>query len=510
MRLRGKSGAAGPGEEHEGIILAFHKRLLTDFMSIGPVQRQALLSFGSLIAVTGLGYVATFYFAHYLGPAALGAYFLFLAYYGIFDLIGDGGFGGAAVKRISEGRDQREYFTAFVILRGCLLCLSVLVFIIVSPYLAGIHENGLLPLLIVALAAGTIATITSTNLYGTAQVGIMQVSNLANTILKNMVQVVAVFFGFYIGGLVAGFIAGMGVATLINLRFIRLGLSRCNWSHIQRLFTFSFWTFLSSGGMLMFTYADTILIGIYMSEADVGIYRIAFQLSSVASFTVLAFHTVLFPQISRWHAEGNRSGIEHSLSKALTYSFFLAIPVTAGGILLSDRLLYYLYGASFTGGAPVLIILLFAQIGNIFMYLFTMSLNAMDNPRSSFIATGISGILNILLNIILIPIYGVAGAAFVALVTMLLNAFLAYRMLSGTIHIRIETKSVAHLVLSALVMSGFLFAYTFLVPVQDFIGLGIVVLLGAILYSGAVLAIDRPIRNDLKDLLDTMRIPVIP
>jgi O-antigen/teichoic acid export membrane protein len=484
--------------------------MVSDFMDIDPVQRQSLLSFGSLLAVSGIGYVATFYFAHYLGPAVLGAYFLFLAYYGIFDLIGDGGLGGAAGKRISEGTAQNEYFTAFVILRLLLLGLSVVTFILISPFLAGLEKDGLLYWLILALVAGSLAGITGINLYGTAQVGIMQVSNLFNTLVKNLVQILAVFIGFGLGGLVAGLIAGMIAATVINLRFIRLGLSQCDRSHFAGLFSFSVWIFLSSGGLLIFTYADTILIGLFMTETDVGIYRVAFQLTSVASFLVVAFHTVLYPHISRWHAENQLTLIEYSLRRAFTYSLFLAIPVIAGGILLSEKLLYFLYGAAFTSGSPVLVILLFAQIGNIFMFLLTMCLNAMDMPRKTFYCTVFSAALNIVLNILLIPLFGIAGAAVATLVTMSVNAVLAYALLKSFIHIRIERGAVTHLVVSAFIMAGFLSVYLYVLPVRDFIGLAVVLALGAVIYFASVLLIDRTIRNDLKALLETMRIPGMP
>jgi O-antigen/teichoic acid export membrane protein len=65
------------------------------------------------------------YFTHTIGPAPLGDYYLFLAYFGIFNLIGDGGFGGAAVKWISERTDQNEYMSAFVFLLIVLLSASV-------------------------------------------------------------------------------------------------------------------------------------------------------------------------------------------------------------------------------------------------------------------------------------------------------------------------------------------------------------------------------------------------
>lgn len=488
--------------------MLFFRKMLSDFMNISPIQRQSLLSFGSLITITGLGYISTFYFAHFLGPAVLGSFFLFLAYYGIFDLIGDGGFGGAAVKRISEGKDQNEYFSAFFLLRLLLLGLSIVTFIIISPFLTGLATDGLLYWLILALVAGTLASITAINLYGTAQVGIMQVSNLVNTIFKNLVQVLAVFIGFGLGGLAAGFIAGFIAALVINLNYIRLGFARFNRAHFSALLSFSIWTFLSSGGLLIITYADTILIGQFMTETDVGIYRVAFQLTSVASFMVTVFHTVLYPHISRWHAENQIIRIEDSLTRAFTYSFFLAIPVTAGGIILSEKLLYYLYGASFASGAPVLSILLFVQIANIFMFLLTMCLNAMDMPKISFYSTAVSAALNIFLSILLIPRFGIEGAAFASLVSITVNALLAYALIRSSIHISVDLKSVKNLVLSALVMSGVLLGCVYLFPVRSFAGLILVLLLGAAVYFSAVLALDRKIRDDLRSLLETMHLPV--
>lgn len=476
-------------------------------MNINPIQRQTLLTFGSLIAVTGIGYVSTFYFARYLGPAVLGSFFLFLAYYGIFDLIGDGGFGGAAIKRISEGKSQNEYYSAYIILRLILLCLSILVFIIISPVLSGIQENGLLIWLVVALIAGTVYSIISGNLYGTAQVGILQVSNLVNTIVKNLVQIVAVFIGFGIGGLVFGFIAGMMASVALNIKYLRLTFTRCDRSHFQSLLSFSIWTFLSSGGALIFTYADTILIGQFMTEADVGIYRIAFQLASVASFMAIAFHTVLYPRISQWHAENTNTKIEQALIRSFTYSLFFAIPITAGGILLADKLLYYIYSASFEAGAEVLAILLFVQIANIFLYLQTMCLNAMDRPRVSFNITAISAILNILLNIVLIPLMGISGAAIASLLTMSMNAVLAYVMLRSSLKVRIDLLSTFNIVISALGMAVFLVLYMYVFPIRSFVGLGLAIGIGAVLYFAIVLKIDRSIRSDLKVLLDTMNLP---
>jgi len=72
-------------------------------MSIEPIRRQSIVSLIWQIALSFIGFLSTMYFARAVGAGVLGAYFLFLAYLGIIGLVTDGGFGGSAIKRISEG-----------------------------------------------------------------------------------------------------------------------------------------------------------------------------------------------------------------------------------------------------------------------------------------------------------------------------------------------------------------------------------------------------------------------
>ena len=313
-------------------------------MSIEPIQRQSFITLVLTITLTGIGFLSTIYFAHTLGPAPLGAYFLFLAYFGIFNLIGDGGFGGAAVKRISEGKEPQEYFSAFVCIRIVLLAVSVTVLLIAEPYLKDITSSGMFFWLLLALIISVFSSSTAMGVYGTGKVGVYQISNFVDVLLRILFQVGGVLFGFGVAGLAGGFVGGLIAGGIVNFRYLDLKLVRFRKSHIKNLTGFSFWIFLTASGSLVFSYADTVLIGYFMSTADVGIYRTAFQLTSVATFTTLAFHTVLYPKISAWESQGNFSAIENALSRAFTYSLLLAIPVCIGGWILGERLLFFLYG----------------------------------------------------------------------------------------------------------------------------------------------------------------------
>ena len=238
-----------------------------------------------------------------------------------------------------------------------------------------------------------------------------QISNFVDVLLRILFQVGGVFLGFGVAGLAGGFAGGLIVGGIVNFRYLDLKLVRFRMSHIKNLTGFSFWIFLTASGSLVFSYADTVLIGYFMrtllmSESIVP----AFQLTGVATFTTLAFHTVLYPKISAWESQGNFISIEKALSRAFTYSLLLAIPVCIGGWILGERLLFFLYGSSFTAGTPALFLLLLVQVVNVFMYLGTMSLNSLNHPKGAFLVTAIAAVVNIILDIAsLFRLWGLPG-----------------------------------------------------------------------------------------------------
>lgn len=482
-------------------------RYLARIMGIDTVQRQSLISFSSTIGVTAVGFLSTMYFAHAVGPAVLGAYFIFVAFFGIFDLVGDGGFGGAVIKRISEGKEQNEYFSAFGVLRILLLVVSVAVLLLLEPFLVDLTSAGVFSWLIAALFVSVFTSTVSYSVYGSGKVGVYQLSGLFNNVLRIGLQVLAVFIGFGVAGLVGGFVAGLLAAGLFNLRFLDLRPALFEWRHLSSLLSFSVWTFLSSSGYLVFTYADTVLIGYFMADADVGIYRVALQLTTIATFITMALRITLFPRMSHWASHGEHDSIAASLTRAFTYSLLLAVPVLAGGWLLGERLLYFFYGASFAAGTPALAILLVVQVANVFMFLQTMTLNALDRPKDSFRVTAVAAVVNIGLNIAFIPLLGIVGAAVATLVTMVLNAGLAYRALSRVMPVGVERRPVGNIVAATLVMAGVIGLYALFVPLTNVLTVLGAVLLGGAVYGVVLLRMDRSIHDELKDLTLKLGLP---
>ena len=484
---------------------------LSDFisrlMNVSQLQRQSLIAFATTIAITLIGFLSTMYFAHVLGPAPLGAYFLFIAYFGIFCLVGDGGFGGAAVKRISEGKEQDEYFSAFVVMRILLMLLSIAILLVAEPYLKDITTSGLFFWLLLALVIAVFQVCTSYGVYGSGDVGIHQAGLVAELIVRVLIQVVTVYLGYSVAGLAGGFIGGLISAGLVNFRYLKLRLVRFRIFHVKNLSVFSFWIFLTTSGSLIFSYTDTILISAYMNITEVGIYRTALQLATVGSFTTLAFQTALYPKISSWAAQGQFAEIEKSFARACTYSLFLAIPTCIGGWILGDRLLFYLYGASFTAGSAPLFFLLLVQIANIYMFLGTMSLNALDRPKDAFYITLIASLINIVLNFIFIPVMGITGAAIATLIAITVNAAGASILLSRIISVKPEYNPIKKILCAAMVMGIVLLLIHFLLPLDHIAGVLAAVIAGAVIYILVLFRLDREIHDEIRNICLNFGVP---
>ena len=477
------------------------------FMRLPAIQRQSTLSLIFTLAITGVGFLSTMLFSHVLGKDLMGVYYLFLAYYGIFNMIGDGGFWQAAVKRISEGREQNAYLTAYACLRSILIIVSTLILLTLSPFFVDLQDYNLIPLIIFALvSAGVFHTITM-GVNGLGHVGIYNVGFGLSELARIIIQIVTVLLGFTVYGLIGGYIAGIILSGILCIKYFTFKPAKFGFRHVKSLFIYGFWIFLISTGSTVFAYADTIFVGYFLTNGDVGIYRVAFQFTTAATFITTAIYSTLTPKISNWSANNQWEKIAPPVSRGITFSLILAVPVFTGGLLLADKLLYYFYGADFAAGATACTILLLVQVISVFITLLGVALTASDHARQSFYATATAAVLNIILNCILIPLLGINGAAVATLISYSVNAVLIAHFLKRYITVKIEKKPILHIVFSAAVMGLFVFIYKLFIPLDNVILTLIPVAVGAVLYFFLLFKIDRGIRDEIAGMVTSLGLP---
>lgn len=155
---------------------------------------------------------------------------------------------------------------------------------------------------------------------------------------------------------------------------------------------------------------DILLIGVFLSTAMSGIYAAASQIATLLSFGLLAVNMIAAPLFSQLFAEGRMEDLQRiarqSAQGAFVFSLVLGVVVIAGG-----RLLLSLFGPDFVVGYPVLTVLVVSQVVNAYAGSVGFLLSMTGHERETARVTAIAGLLSLALNVLLIPLLGMIGAA---------------------------------------------------------------------------------------------------
>lgn len=471
------------------------------------VQRHGTMFLLSSAGISGIGFIATIFYAHWVGASVLGEYFIFLSAFSILGLFTDLGVGTASIKRICEGRDTSQYFSANLTIRLVLYLLVCIVAVIFRDRFADLNSAGLFWILLAILGVSTLSSSISIAIASSNRLGLLASVSLLNNITRIVIQVIMVFLGYQVFGLIGGLAAGLLVELTIQAKYIDYHLRKFEFSHVKSIFSFSSWTFLSTTAMVLFDNANILIIGYFLPISDVGIFGVCWTFSVFALFVSNALCNTLYVKVSRWNAAGEQATISASLSRAITYSLILALPMLAGGVILGKQLLYYLYGASFATGATALVIIIAARIFQSIYQLYSNYLMATDHVRMAFYGVGTGISINIILSIILVPVLGLAGAAAASLVNVLVSVIIGRHFLYRIVPVIIERSPVIHIITATTIMTGILLLSSLILRHESAAATGGMVILGGAIYFSVLLKLDKPIRDDA---LRTLKIRWLP
>lgn len=171
-------------------------------------------------------------------------------------------------------------------------------------------------------------------------------------------------------------------------------------------------------GLLIFllSWTDTIMLGFYMSEAEVGIYNVAFRLGSIGFLVIVSVSTFITPKISLLYGEKNYIELKKTIQNATRLILLLSIPLF-GIIFFGREFWLQLFGNEVKAGSNALAlisvgILFSASCGNV-----DQILNMTGGEKILRNITLFSFVLNVMLNFTFIPTQGIQGAALASLIT---------------------------------------------------------------------------------------------
>jgi O-antigen/teichoic acid export membrane protein len=240
-------------------------------------------------------------------------------------------------------------------------------------------------------------------------------------------------FGFYFLDK-SGHYTFLAFALAIFLTVIAATITIFEWNPAKEELSFTTIELLKTASPLLFSglllyllnWTDVIILGIMVDDTQLGIYNIAFKVGSVGFLIIVSVSTIITPKMAQLYGENNMEELKKLTHNSTRLIAALSIPIVGIVIVFSKYILSFFGPEAVLGSSTLIIVslgvLFSAMAGNV-----DQLLNMTNNQTILRNITVVCFFINVIFNVILIPIYGIKGSALASLITnVLINILCMY------------------------------------------------------------------------------------
>lgn len=245
--------------------------------------------------------------------------------------------------------------------------------------------------------------------------------NILQNVSKFVLIIAFVFVGLgsssvmlsYLGGIVLALAVSYAFCVSINKGITKTQISEKEKTMIRKeVFSYSWPLLFSSIITSIFYWADSFMIGYFNSAKEVGFYNAAIPIAFLLGLTADLFTQLLFPMITKGYGKGDMWVVKQTSQQVGKWIFMLNLPAFAFLIMFPGVFINFLFGSEYIVAAQALRILSIGAFASSVLVISQQLLSMAGKAKTILLYTTIAGIANIILNALLIPRYGINGAAF--------------------------------------------------------------------------------------------------
>lgn len=326
---------------------------------IGDMARGSAMMIAMRWCVRLIGLVSTMILARLLTPQDFGVVAMATVFVGFIELFSFMNF-DLALIRLTDA-DRSHYDTAWTL--QAILGLGLSVFIAsLAQVAAWYFEEPRLAIVVRVLAANSL-------LQGFCNIGLADFRknmefhrdlefNVYSRLLTFVATMIAVVIARNYWALVTGLLVG-NLARLVLSYVMHPFRPRPSLSRKREILSFSSWMLLFQIGTYLRNRFDTIVVGRITTAGVVGMYNVAYELSSMpTNELIIPTGRALFPAYAQM--SGDRHALRTALMTALAFVFAVVMPVCAGMMIVAPFLVRVVLGEQWASAAPLMSVLTFA------------------------------------------------------------------------------------------------------------------------------------------------------
>jgi O-antigen/teichoic acid export membrane protein len=239
---------------------------------------------------------------------------------------------------------------------------------------------------------------------------------------------------------------------------------------------------------------DTVFMSFVLTDAAVGWYNVPYQLTVMTLLLAQGLAISMYPALIKQYHSGHGS-IQGTVQAALRYVLLASLPLAVGGMLLADRIIVVLYGQPFAPAAPVMQVLIWTLPPLFLAEILGRTSSTMHREKQAARASVIRAVMSGVLIVVLVPRFGVMGAAVATLLTRLVATVQSAVIIGPATLLEGNVGPLLRVIGAGAVMGGVVWRLrdVFLTTPDDKIALLVMIAIGAAVYGAAALAL-RAIR----------------
>lgn len=386
-------------------------------------------SFLIKIMSLGLGFILQVLLARILKVEEFGIYMYVLAWINILTLVGKLGLDQAAKKFLPNFKTNNEpnKLSAYIKYSSKRVFLfSVFLGIIIISVTYSLKDQlGNELFAVFVAAAGLLVVNTQLQLIGSFLESLKKI--ISGQLPRNIIRpaIICVGLGILVYVNLQTALAAMIlniIATAVALAIISYYLFKHVPISFEKTPSSSVWAktafplLLTSGIHLLLTQTDIILLGYFKNTDLAGIYSSVSRISQLVLFGLTAVNIITAPLISEFYVQNKLKKLQEMVSFSALLTLFLTFPVIIVIAIITPFILN-IFGSEFIVGSTALRIILIGQLINAFSGSIAFLMTMTKYHKESLYILSIAAILNLTLNILLIPMFGLEGAAATTAIT---------------------------------------------------------------------------------------------
>jgi O-antigen/teichoic acid export membrane protein len=460
------------------------------------LSKETVVHFLSTVVSSAAGFVATLVIARLLGADALGVYSLVLATLFWME-IPTNGIRIALLKRLSEGTDREAYFTAGLAVNLLLFAVGGTLILLFRSQLNDYFRRDVVLLFLLLFGARVAYSTVSSGLQGQKRVALSGLLGTLERTLRTVIQVTLIVSSYAVSGLVVGHTISLLVAAVVGAWFLSFGLGRPRVDHFREIYDYGKYAAISNLQGKAYGWLDTLVLGFFVSTSLIGIYEVAWSITSFLVLLNKSIQSTLFPEISELNEQDDYDQIRTHLAEGLSFAGLILLPGFVGALAMGSEILK-IYDSEFTAGTTVLLILIVARLGSSVGKIFVSTISALDRPDVAFRLDVVLAVVNLVANVALISTIGWVGAAIGTALTGVLNLGLGYVALRRFVGpIRLPATEIGRQLVASALMGGVVWGLARLAPPSHYTTVG-VVFVGAGVYAAVLGGISPRFRLKLQ------------